>query len=119
MSTPTESEKLVRMGMYLATGIVMGVFLLMTTCTIHSNTYDAERTKAEALRMRQEVALEERKTTAKIAIAGKKAETEKMQLETLERLVDKGLNPIAIRCAILGWSKKSEGLICERASTQK
>lgn len=119
MSTPTETEKLVRMGMYLLTGIVMGMFLLMTTCTIHSNTYDADRTKAEALRMKQVVALEERKTTAKIAIAEKEAETKKTQLETLERLVDKGLNPVAIRCAIGGWKTQAEGHICERTSGQK
>jgi len=112
----TEKSKLVSLGMYIASGTLICIFLFFTACTMHSNTYDTARSKAEALVLKEEVTIQRVKSQAATAIAEAKRDAEAKRLDAMERLVIKGINPLAARCAVEGWNKESEGAICERAS---
>ena len=111
-----EKSNLIRLAMYIASGTVLCIFISFTACTMHSNTYDVARSKAEALRLKEEVLIQMEKGKAKIRIAETKMDAEAKRLDAMERLVIKGINPLAARCAVEGWDKESEGAICERAS---
>ena len=101
----TEERNLIKLGMYIVSGTVLGIFILFSGCTMHSDTYTVERAKGEAVKIRAQAELE--KAESRI---------EELRLETLESLISKGVNPISARCAVKGWKKESEGQICERAS---
>ena len=100
----TEERNLIRLAMYIVSGTLLSLFILFAGCTMHSNTYDADRARGEAVKIKARVELE-------------KAESiiEEKRLEALERLIDKGINPVAARCAVKGW-KKDDRETCERLS---
>lgn len=101
----TEERNLVRLGMYIASGTLVSLFILFAGCTMHSNTFDADRAKGEAVKIKARAELE--KAESRI---------EELRLEALERLIDKGINPIAARCAVKGWERTNDRETCERVS---
>ena len=98
MALSTEEEaKQVKLLTYVIGGAVCFMFLMLTTCTMHMNSYNPEEAKAQAIITKAKI---ERDTAANTA--------------TLERLkVVKGLirdqkvDPIAARCAVEGWTEKT------------
>lgn len=100
-----EERNLVKLGMYIASGTLLSLFILFAGCTMHSNTFDADRAKGEAVKIRARAELE--KAESRI---------EELRLEALERLINKGINPVAARCAVKGWEKNSDRETCERLS---
>ncbi len=108
------SEKLglqnpIKLGIYALTTFLIVVFLGMTTCAIHSNTYDEARARGEAEKIRAESSLAKIKSEAKIKEieADQKAKTD--EIEAIERLIAKGINPVAARCAVKGWKGDKGG----------
>jgi len=97
----------------IATFLVV-VFLGMTTCTMHSNTYDDARARADAEKIRAQKELAQIENTTK----AKQIEAKAKQIEAIERLIAKGINPVAARCAVEGWKGDSNGQICERVSSK-
>jgi cell division protein FtsL len=97
--------RLIRLGMYIAAIVAVIIFLSMTTCTMHSNTYDDERADAEVKIQQSENETEVQKETLRLA--------------TLERIVEQGANPIAVRCAILGWSNNNKEVCLVAAANSK
>jgi len=60
---------------------------------MHSNTFDGERLRGEA-------EIERAQTEAAVAESNARLE----EIKAIERLVNNGINPIAARCAVKGWS---------------
>jgi len=100
-----EERNLIKLGMYIASGTLLGLFLLFSTCTMHGHVYEEDRAKGEAVKIRARAELE--KAESRI---------EELRLEALERLITKGINPVAARCAVKGWEKNSDRETCERLS---
>ena len=83
---------------------------------MHSNTYDNERMRAGAEQTRAEKELVQIKNSGKKELAEIKSTSQIKQTEAIERLIAKGIDPVAARCAIEGWEKSDDGEICERVS---
>jgi hypothetical protein len=100
MDLPSESEPVATIK-YIARLILVGVIIVFTIvggCTAHSNTYDADRKRAEA---------EYKAEAVKGEIA--RAEAEQAKIETIRKMtMDGGINPIAARCAVEGWNDRSD-----------
>lgn len=97
----SEDERIFRFVGKIIAAVLVIIVLLMTTCTMHSNTYDAARLNGEMEKAKVEgQSLKERELIKK--------EEEENRLKTLERLVAAGANPIAVRCAVLGWTDSND-----------
>lgn len=100
----SNEEKLLNRLMFVAAGVLAIIFLSMTTCTMHSNTYDPQRLKEEAVSLQSEYAMQ-------TAISKHKLETIKLaeqakieKIKTMERMIKDGANPVAAACAVHGWN---------------
>ena len=89
--TEEEDAKFTKLLTYCITGGLIVVVLSLTTCRMHSNSYEAE-VEAEVTKQIQ----------AKMA-------SEQQRLAALKDLIDSGVNAVAARCAIKGWSGSSGG----------
>jgi len=98
--TPDDMKSMVNRGMWLGTGTVVMIVLLMTTCTMHSNTYDPARLKEEVAFKQVEVEIER----AKVDLQKQELLKKEHELKIIERLVTLGINPVAARCGVYGWS---------------
>lgn len=71
----------------------LGVFLIFFTsvsgCVMYSNSVEAEQTRAKTERL------------------GEKRKIRKDELDAISALIDKGTNPIAARCAIMGYYSRA------------
>jgi hypothetical protein len=106
---PDDWKRIVNKGMWLAFATIITIMLMMTTCTMHSNTYDPARLREEAAIKQAETELATRELEAKKL--GIQNEGEKTK--AIERLVRSGVNPVAARCAIMGKSwKGNEDIAC-------
>ena len=89
------THPLLKTGIYTVTSIIVTLFLVFGGCTMHSNTFDAERLKGQA-------EIERAKTES--SVAASKARME--EIKAIERLVAAGTHPIAARCAIKGYTER-------------
>lgn len=96
---------------YWVAGTLMFVVLSMTTCTMHSNTYDPDRLREEAKIEQVKVELERYKAET----IRQTNEISKARLESLEKMVANGVNPIAAGCAIMGFKNDDVGCIVAAA----
>ena len=78
-----------RWAIWCGTGVIGLFFLLTTTCTMHSNAYEADVINAQAVLTKERLLIT------------------KERLAAVERLVDKGIHPVVARCSIT-TSFKSE-----------
>jgi hypothetical protein len=83
--------------MYTCATVFVTIMLVFGGCTMHSNTFDAERLKGQA-------EIERSKTEASIARSNAQLE----EIQAIERLVTSGVNPIAARCAVMGWTNSEK-----------
>ena len=90
-----ELNRTVKFVMYIVSGILVTFFLVVGSCSMHSNTFDAERRSADA---KYELARAER-TRASL-------EADLEEIKAIERLVKNGTDPIAARCAVKGWDSR-------------
>lgn len=97
--TPNDVKEIANKAIYFGFGAIVLIVLSMTTCTMHSNTYDPERLREEAEIKKVEVEIER----TKIDIQRAELAKEQAELNTIERLVKLGVNPIAARCGVHGW----------------
>ena len=75
-------------------GVVLGIlFLGISTCSIHGNAYEADVISAKAKLAVEQTKQEE--ADAKVRIE---------KINAMERMVNSGVNPIAIRCMDKGWN---------------
>lgn len=98
------THPLLKTGIYSGASMFCILLLTFGSCTMHSNTYDGVRLAGEA---EIERTLTERAIAESTAHKEQKlAETEANREETLaiERLIGSGVNPVAARCAVKGWS---------------
>jgi hypothetical protein len=86
---------LLKPALYTAATVICIIIMTFAGCSMHSNTYDGERLKGEAEIQR---AVTER--------AKAEAEARKEETLAIERLVGTGINPVAARCAVKGWSSQ-------------
>lgn len=91
-------KKIANKAMYLGFGTLLIIFLSMTTCTMHSNSYDPDR-------IREQTALK----TAEVDVERAKLANKEKELKIIERLVALGVNPIAARCGVHGWNTDRNG----------
>jgi len=99
----TEQERTIRfVGRTIATAILL-IFLMVTSCTMHSNTFDAARLVEEAkiVKLENENSLVIQKT--------KRDLTTKMTT-----LIENGANPIAVRCAFVRQTTNASIAACNR-----
>lgn len=89
--------------MYVVAGVIIVIFLSMTTCTMHSNTYDPQRAKEETAEAEAKYKAAEADAEVQLAKAKLESQIASEKLKTLENMVKDGANPIAARCAIVGW----------------
>ena len=96
----------------LVAGVIVSLFLIMSGCAMHSNTYDGERLQGDAdvQRAITEARVAEVEAQSRISIAESAAKKE--ETLAIERLIGKGVNPIAARCAVKGWSDSSRDTTC-------
>ena len=105
-----KEERLARFFGKLAFIALCVIVLVMGSCTMHSNTFDGERERAEAEQMK--VQHENRKVQAEEAEV--KAVAQSKKTEAIKDLIEKGYNPVGVRCAIEGWSNQADREACER-----
>ena len=75
------------------------IFLSMTTCSIHMNSYSEAEGKADAAR-----------AVGTIEIAKEKHIAEMARLKVVEDLIAKNIDPIAARCAVEGWTEQTSNV---------
>lgn len=105
-----KEERLARFFGKLAFAALCFIVLTIGSCTMHSNTFDGERERAEAEQMK--VQHENRKVQAEEAEV--KAVAQSKKTEAIKDLIEKGYNPVGVRCAIEGWSSQADREACER-----
>ena len=98
------THPLLKPAIHMGAAIFCTIVLTFGGCTMHSNMYDAERLagEAEIERTLTERAIAQASATKEQTLA----DTEAKREETLaiERLIGSGVNPVAARCAVKGWS---------------
>jgi len=104
----TETERLLNKGIWVTAGTILLIMLMMTTCTMHSNTYDGERIREEAAAQKNEIELAKQKAIVRQA----EIQADKERLEIIERLIKSGINPVAARCGINGWTVVHDDPTC-------
>ena len=104
----TGQQSIERLITYAVAICFIALVLTIGSCTAHSNSYDPKRLKEEAAVKEQEVKIQHERLMF-----------EKERSAAIERLVDKGVNPIAARCAIEGWDKKATDVVCVSAVNAK
>jgi len=83
--------------------VVVVIFLSITTCTMHMNSYNPEEAKAEAAATKAKIEVQEAKHTAEMA-----------RLKLVEELISKEkVDPLAARCAVEGWDDESAAVCLE------
>ncbi len=90
-----ELNRTVKFVMYVVSAVILTFFLIVGSCSMHSNTFDAERKRAAA---------EYELARAEHTRANKEVQLE--EVKTIERLINKGADPIAARCAVKGWDSR-------------
>ncbi|KKM88816.1 hypothetical protein LCGC14_1254990 [marine sediment metagenome] len=90
-----ELNRTVKFVMYVVSAVILTFFLIVGSCSMHSNTFDAERRHADA---------EYELARAEHTRANKEVQLE--EVKTIERLINKGTDPIAARCAVKGWDSR-------------
>ncbi|KKK71783.1 hypothetical protein LCGC14_2910480 [marine sediment metagenome] len=90
-----ELNRTVKFIAYVLSGVLLTFFLIVGSCSMHSNTFDAERRHADAA---YELA------RAEHTRASNEVDLEKVK--TIERLIKNGTDPIAARCAVKGWDSR-------------
>lgn len=93
----SQEERMISLAIKTAGIVVATFFLGIATCSMHSNIYEADVIHAEAK-------LEVEKTKATEAEA--KVRIEKIQ--AMERMINAGANPIAIRCMDKGFGNDND-----------
>lgn len=79
----------------IALAIAFTVFVsAIAAYNIHSTAYESETLAAE------------------VELVRAQAELETKQNELIQNLIDDGVNPIAARCAIIGWSRTEQATLC-------
>ena len=82
--------------------ILVSFFVVTGSCSMHSNSYDADRINAEAKLVEAQSAIK------------------KEQHAAIERLIGSGVDPLKARCAVLGTTNKdsTQKTICSDISRQ-
>ena len=82
---------------------ILTLFGMLVGCTMHSNTYDAER------------------LTAETELVKARNQTEIEQYAAIERLIKAGVDPLEARCSILGTSNHGNAQvdICKGIALKK
>jgi hypothetical protein len=106
--TPDDWKKLANRGMWMGSVLIFSTIMLMTTCTMHSNTYDPERLREEAAIRQVEAEIER----IKVEVDREAIRARQEATKAIERLIAKGVNPVAARCGIKGWSLNTEEMPC-------
>lgn len=97
-------EAMVRYIIKWAAIVVCILFTVMVGCEMHSNTFDGERGLAEA---------KQRQADAEYKKVQNQVELE--EIAVIERLIDKGTDPIKARCAIKGFDSRGN-TVCSIAA---
>lgn len=92
------THPLLKTGIYTGAAVVLTLFTIFASCTMHSNTFDGERLKGEA-------EIQRAKTEASIAESNAQLE----EIKAIERLINSGTNPVAARCAVKGGGTSTDG----------
>ena len=103
-----DSDQIAKIAIYCATTFLVVLFLSFVGCSMHSNSLDGERNKTEAIKIEAQAKLEEAQS-----------QTELKKIESIKELINKGVNPLAARCAVEGYKDIGDAAICERASQDK
>jgi len=85
----SSEERTIRFVSKIIAATLLLIVFAMTSCTMHSNTYDAERLVEEA-----KIQQAENEQTKMIE------ETKRKKIEAIANLIREGKNPIAVKCAI-------------------
>lgn len=56
--------------------------------------------------------VESQNVSAEVELVRAQAELETKQNESIQKLIDDGVNPIAARCAIVGWRFTGQATLC-------
>lgn len=99
----SEQERVIRFVAKIVAGVIVLFILSVTSCTMHSNTYDAERLAEEAKIEQIEA------DKAKL-----RSEVEKQRITAMEKLIAEGKNPVAVRCAFQESLSQQHRESCER-----
>ena len=96
----TSEDKFNRMLFRTIAITIISIVTIVGGCTAHSNSYDADRLSEKA-----KIVIEQ--TKASVA----ESEAAQAKIETMERMVKDGANPIAVRCMMNGWIDNSTCLV--------
>ncbi len=88
----SNEQKLLNKLMFVCGGVLVIIFLGMTTCTMHSNGYDSERIKEGAVALQAKYAMQTATSAHRLE-----------KIKAIERMIKNGANPVAAACAIHGW----------------
>ncbi len=91
----TNEFTLGRWAIWCGTGTIGLFFLLVVSCTMHSNAYEPDVINAQAEEVRAEAILQKER----LAII-------RERLAAVERLVDKGIHPVVARCSVTSSFQK-------------
>ena len=101
MTVSDEDEvKMIQLVIYAVATVIIVFFLTVSGCTMHSHAYGPELAKEE---------------TAQIQA---KALSDQQRIKALKELIDTGVNPVAARCAVYGYSGSDAGARCERSAKE-
>jgi len=106
----SEQERTIRFVGKIIAFVVLMIFLMVTSCTMHSNTFDAARLVEEA----KIKAIE----NGKMKLENEKSltfqETKRQRTAAMKELIENGKNPVAVRCAFAANQSRDEKDSCAR-----
>jgi len=94
----TQEEREYRLGKLITQAIAITIVVITVTiasCSIQDHTYEPERIKRDVANQATQASI----TTAR--------------LTSIKKLIDRGVNPVAARCAVVGWKNDRDAEICK------
>ena len=98
-----ENESNVKIAKTVATALACVALVMITSvtgCYMHDNQMEAVNTAAQGAYLKIETEQDEKRG------------------ELLKNLISKGVNPVAARCAILGWESERDAIVCATAGAK-
>ncbi len=98
-----ENESNVRIAKTVVIGIVCVLFVGITgvtSCSMYGDQMEAVNKKASTEYLKVEM------------------DQQKAQNASIQTLVEKGTNPVAARCAIIGWETERDAIVCTAAGAK-
>ena len=98
ITEPNMEERLISLAIKAAAIAITLIILSVVGCSMHSNAYEPDVKSAEAKIKIEEAKMAESKYAASIE-----------EVKAMERMIQNGANPIAVRCMKEGWSRDTSG----------